>query len=99
MKFALAAHGTRGDIEPCAAVGAELLRRGHEVRMAAPPNLLDFVKSAGLVAVPYGQLDGDVLALGHEFVLLTRCLSGQISRAWSCSVSCTYMCGTRPPQR
>ena len=36
MKFALAAHGTRGDIEPCAAVGVELLRRGHDVRMAAP---------------------------------------------------------------
>jgi UDP:flavonoid glycosyltransferase YjiC (YdhE family) len=54
MKFALAAHGTRGDIEPCAAVGRELLHRGHEVRMAAPPNLVGFVKSAGLAAVAYG---------------------------------------------
>jgi UDP:flavonoid glycosyltransferase YjiC (YdhE family) len=54
MKFALAAHGTRGDIEPCAAVGLELLRRGHEVRMAAPPNLVGFIESAGLAAVPYG---------------------------------------------
>ena len=54
MKFALAAHGTRGDIEPCAAVGLELLRRGHDVRMAAPPNLLGFVESAGLPAVAYG---------------------------------------------
>src|SRR5215213_4935977 len=54
MKFALAAHGTRGDIEPCAAVGVELLRRGHDVRMAAPPNLIGFVESAGLPAVAYG---------------------------------------------
>jgi UDP:flavonoid glycosyltransferase YjiC (YdhE family) len=54
MKFALAAHGTRGDIEPCAAVGLELLRRGHDVRMAAPPNLVGFVESAGLPAVAYG---------------------------------------------
>ena len=54
MKFALAAHGTRGDIEPCAAVGVELLRRGHDVRMAAPPNLIGFVESAGLEAVAYG---------------------------------------------
>jgi UDP:flavonoid glycosyltransferase YjiC (YdhE family) len=54
MIFALAAHGTRGDIEPCAAVGVELLRRGHEVRMAVPPNLVRFVESAGLRAVAYG---------------------------------------------
>jgi UDP:flavonoid glycosyltransferase YjiC (YdhE family) len=54
MKFVLAAHGTRGDIEPCATVGVELLRRGHEVRMAVPPNLIGFVESAGLSAVAYG---------------------------------------------
>jgi len=54
MKFALAAHGTRGDIEPCAAVGLELQRRGHDVRMAASPNLVGFVESAGLAAVAYG---------------------------------------------
>jgi len=54
MKFVLASYGSRGDIEPCAAVGRELLRRGHEVRMAVPPNLVDFVESAGLTAVTYG---------------------------------------------
>ena len=54
MKVVLAAHGTRGDVEPCAAVGLELLRRGHEVRMAVPPNLIGFVESAGLAAVGYG---------------------------------------------
>ena len=43
MKFALASYGTRGDSEPCAAVGLELLRRGHEVRMAVPSNLVGFV--------------------------------------------------------
>jgi UDP:flavonoid glycosyltransferase YjiC (YdhE family) len=64
MKFALAVHGTRGDVEPCAAVGVELLRRGHDVRMAVPPNLVGFVESAGLAAVAYGpdtqaQLDGN----------------------------------------
>ena len=53
MKFALAIHGTRGDVEPCAAVGLELVRRGHEVRMAVPPNLVGFVESAGLAAVAY----------------------------------------------
>jgi len=64
MIFAVAVHGTRGDIEPCAALGLELLRRGHDVRLAVPPNLVDFV--AGLIpAVPYGvdsqkQLDADI---------------------------------------
>lgn len=54
MKFVLAAHGTRGDVEPCAAVGVELQRRGHDVRMAVPPDLVDFVGSAGLCAAAYG---------------------------------------------
>jgi len=54
MKYVLAAHGTRGDVEPCAAVGVELQRRGHDVRLAVPPNLVGFVESAGLSAVAYG---------------------------------------------
>ena len=54
MKFVLASYGTRGDIEPCVAVGRELLRRGHDVRMAVPPDLVGFAESAGLAAVAYG---------------------------------------------
>jgi UDP:flavonoid glycosyltransferase YjiC (YdhE family) len=54
MKFVLAFYGSRGDIEPCVAVGAELLRRGHDVRMAVSPNLVDFAESVGFAAVPYG---------------------------------------------
>ncbi len=54
MKFALGIHGSRGDVEPFAAVGLELQHRGHEVRMAVPPNMLGFVKSVGLNAVAYG---------------------------------------------
>ena len=54
MKYVLACYGTRGDVEPYAAVGRELLRRGYEVRMAVPPNLVGFVEAAGLPAVAYG---------------------------------------------
>lgn len=54
MKFAVAVHGTRGDVEPCAAAALELVRRGHTVRMAVPPNLVGFVESAGVTAVAYG---------------------------------------------
>lgn len=68
MKIVLAAHGTRGDVEPCTAVGAELLRRGHEVRMAAPPNLIGFVEAAGLRAVGYGPDSRDQVRAVADFV-------------------------------
>lgn len=55
MRFMLATLGSRGDVEPCAAIGRELQRRGHEVRMAVPPNYLGFVESAGLAAVGHGR--------------------------------------------
>lgn len=54
MKFVVACYGSRGDVEPCAAVARELLRRGHEVRMIVPPGLTAFVETAGLVAVAAG---------------------------------------------
>jgi UDP:flavonoid glycosyltransferase YjiC (YdhE family) len=54
MKLVLAAYGTRGDLEPSVAVGRELLRRGHDVRIAVPPDLVGFAESGGLAAVPYG---------------------------------------------
>jgi UDP:flavonoid glycosyltransferase YjiC (YdhE family) len=55
MKFALATLGTRGDVEPYAAVGRELLRRGHEVRLGIAPNYIGFAESAGLAAVAHGR--------------------------------------------
>jgi vancomycin aglycone glucosyltransferase len=54
MKFVVAGYGSRGDVEPCAAAALELLRRGHDVRMAVPPNMLGFIESAGLAGVAYG---------------------------------------------
>jgi vancomycin aglycone glucosyltransferase len=54
MKVVLAAYGSRGDVEPCAVVGRELRRRGHDVRIAVPPNMVGFVESVGLDATAYG---------------------------------------------
>jgi UDP:flavonoid glycosyltransferase YjiC (YdhE family) len=55
MRIVVAVHGTRGDVEPCAAVARELRNRGHEVKIAVPPNLIGFVESVGLgPAVAYG---------------------------------------------
>jgi vancomycin aglycone glucosyltransferase len=54
MKCVVAGYGGRGDVEPCAALAVELRRRGHEVRMAVPPNMHRLVESAGLTPVAYG---------------------------------------------
>jgi UDP:flavonoid glycosyltransferase YjiC (YdhE family) len=55
MRFTIAAHGTRGDVEPAAAIARELWRRGHEVTMAVPPNLIEFAMYAGpFSVVAYG---------------------------------------------
>lgn len=59
MRFALAAYGTRGDVEPCAAVGLELMRRGHDVRMAVAPAYVALVKSTGISAAAYGPESKD----------------------------------------
>ncbi|MFV9635275.1 glycosyltransferase [Mycobacterium neumannii] len=67
MKIALASYGSRGDVEPCVAIGRELQRRGHDVRMAAPPDLAGFVNSAGLAAVPYGPDVQSILGAHREF--------------------------------
>ncbi|KUI06102.1 glycosyltransferase [Mycobacterium sp. IS-3022] len=67
MKFALASYGSRGDVEPCVAIGRELQRRGHDVRVAAPPDLVGFVESVGLAAVPYGPDVQAILGAHREF--------------------------------
>jgi UDP:flavonoid glycosyltransferase YjiC (YdhE family) len=54
MKFVLAFYGTRGDVEPGLAVGRELLRRGHDVRMAVPPDFVGLAQAAGPAAVACG---------------------------------------------
>ena len=68
VKVVIAGYGSRGDVEPCAAVGRELLRRGHDVRMAAPPNMIDFVESVGLRAVAYGPDSQQVMNPAADLV-------------------------------
>ena len=73
MRFVLASYGGRGDVEPAVVVGCELLRRGHEVRMAVPPNLVGFAEAAGLPAVAYG--------------LDSRAILDAQRKYWTCYVS------------
>lgn len=68
MKFVVAAYGSRGDVEPCAAAARELWRRGHDVRMAVPPDKIGFVESAGLTAIAYGRDTRSQLNAANDFV-------------------------------
>lgn len=54
MKVVLACHGVRGDVEPSVVIGRELLRRGHDVHIVVPPNVVGFAESAGLSATAWG---------------------------------------------
>ncbi|MGV0853558.1 glycosyltransferase [Mycolicibacterium phlei] len=91
MKFAIAVHGTRGDVEPCAAVGRELVRRGHQVDFAVPPNLLGFAEKAGLPALPYGvdsqeQLDANAFRQYWKIrnpATILRELRDYITQGWA----------------
>ncbi|MCV7089689.1 glycosyltransferase [Mycobacterium interjectum] len=69
MKFVLAGYGSRGDVEPCAAVGRELLRRGHDVRMTVSPDKMAFVEAAGVTAVAYGADTREQMNSAGHFVL------------------------------
>ncbi len=52
MRIVLLARGTRGDVQPMVVLAAELRRRGHEVILGAPPNLVYFAAQAGFDARP-----------------------------------------------
>lgn len=67
MKYVLSSYGGRGDIEPAVVVGRELLRRGHDVRMAVPPNLVGFAEAAGLPAFAYGLDSKEILELQWRY--------------------------------
>lgn len=70
MKFVLANWGTRGEVEPFAAIGRELVRRGHDVEMVVAPEMVGFASSAGPEAVAYGPTLQAVDDAHHEFFTL-----------------------------
>jgi len=52
LRIALMTHGTRGDVQPLAALGRELARRGHRPILAVPSRAAGFVRGLGLEAEP-----------------------------------------------
>lgn len=67
MKVVLSSYGGRGDVEPAVVIGRELQRRGHEVRMVVPPNLVGFAEAAGLDTVAFGLDSQPILDLQREY--------------------------------
>ncbi|OZG27119.1 glycosyl transferase [Williamsia sp. 1138] len=61
MKFVLAFNGSRGDVQPAIALGSELSVRGHDVKLAVPPNLVGFAATSGLNTYAYGLDTRDLL--------------------------------------
>ncbi|MBT0566870.1 glycosyltransferase family 1 protein [Williamsia sp. CHRR-6] len=54
MDLLLAFSGSRGDVQPGLVLGTALTRRGHRVRIAVPPNLVEFARRSGLPVHPCG---------------------------------------------
>jgi sterol 3beta-glucosyltransferase len=54
MRVTLVGVGTRGDVQPLIVLGRELQRRGHDIVVGVPPNLVDFALRAELAAQPVG---------------------------------------------
>ncbi|MEZ0355528.1 glycosyltransferase [Mycobacterium sp. SA01] len=67
MKFVLANWGTRGEVEPFAAIGRELVCRGHDVHLVVAPEMVNFAESAGPKAVAFGPTLRAVDDPHHEF--------------------------------
>ena len=54
--------GSRGDVQPFVALGVELKRRGHRVRLATHDVFSDFVRKAGLDFFPIGGDPAELMA-------------------------------------
>jgi len=56
MRIRLLSYGSRGDVQPLAALALGLQAAGHTVRLAAPQRFVDFIQNLNL---PYAPLPGD----------------------------------------
>jgi UDP:flavonoid glycosyltransferase YjiC (YdhE family) len=54
--------GSRGDVQPFVALGMELRRHGHRVRLATHDTFGDFVRSSGLEFFPIGGDPAELMA-------------------------------------
>ena len=55
--------GSRGDVQPFVALGTELQRFGHRVRLATHDVFADFVRDSGLEFFPIGGDPAELMAV------------------------------------
>jgi vancomycin aglycone glucosyltransferase len=85
LRFLLATYGTRGDVHPMLALGLALMRRGHEVVLAGPP---EFAGDAARWNVEYRPMGGNITAflaqnsaaLSRNILRMARVLKHEIDR-------------------
>jgi UDP:flavonoid glycosyltransferase YjiC (YdhE family) len=59
--------GSRGDVQPFVALGAELQRSGHRVRIATHDVFQEFVTSSGLEFYPIGGDPAELMAVSIPY--------------------------------
>ncbi len=65
MRITILAVGSRGDVQPCVALGEGLLRAGHDVLLAASPNFRELAVGRGLTFAALGE-DSRILHQGEQ---------------------------------
>jgi Glycosyltransferase family 28 N-terminal domain len=66
MNIVLQVVGSRGDVQPFVALGNELQKYGHRVRLATHDVFKSFVKGAGLEFFPIGGDPKELMAVGPQ---------------------------------
>ena len=54
MRVLLSTIGSRGDVQPLAALALELRAHGHEVRLCVPPDFREWIEGMGVAVTPIG---------------------------------------------
>ncbi|KFA50695.1 hypothetical protein S40293_04858 [Stachybotrys chartarum IBT 40293] len=76
--------GSRGDVQPFVALGTELQRHGHRVRLATHNSFADFVRKSGLEFFPIGGLILSMTSLRAGEVQKKRnMISEMLGGCWS----------------
>ncbi|MHB1357468.1 MAG: glycosyltransferase [Anaerolineae bacterium] len=78
MRITIMAVGSRGDVQPLAALGVGLGKRGHNVRLAAADEYGELVAGTGLEFIPLGFKMHDVTAAHPELYHLMAAIRTQV---------------------
>ena len=80
MRFALAAEGSRGDVQPMVGLAARLVERGHQAVVCAPPDLGRLVEERGLEFRPLGTDTHRLLAEHADALRRGAFVAGRLAK-------------------